>query len=212
MDGSYKLLYIYMFCECNHAGIWDVELDVAGLRLGYEYNEGECLDALKMHVQKLTDTKWYLTDFVQFQYGQLSPDNRAHKSVIQIMESYSLKPLHKPLTRPLQGCKDKDKDKDKDIVNLKDKYKGARKRIGKLFNRKETTEWSNPEKSKLRELWPIPPEDFDLIERYYTSECKYLRRDVKTLLNNWAGELDRARDYLEKQKPKNTSAVGEHGF
>jgi len=122
IKGAYKLLYIYMFCECNHAGIWDVELDVAGLRLGFDYDEAETLKDLCNYVDPIRSDKWYLTGFVQFQYGTLNPENRAHKSVIEIINKYNIKPL----VSPSQGCKEMELDK------VKDKEEGSAIRKSKL--------------------------------------------------------------------------------
>lgn len=37
---SAKLFYIYLFCECDHYGIWNVEMDVAEVRLGISLEIG----------------------------------------------------------------------------------------------------------------------------------------------------------------------------
>lgn len=71
-------------------------------------------------------------------------------------------------------------------------------RLNKLFRRKDTTKWSDKE---LRAFKKIDFNESDLvsIERYYLAEHEsdkdYRRRDVLTLLNNWTGELDRARNW-----------------
>ena len=71
------------------------------------------------------------------------------------------------------------------------------KRIHALFNRKETTAWSDKEIKVFKSLQPMNPEDLTLIERYYKAErakpegCH--RRDLATFLNNYQGEVDRAR-------------------
>jgi len=120
LDAPYKLLWLYIINECDHAGIWDVEIDVAKARLGVEIDE-------KTAIQKFSDKivvikgKWFIPDFIDFQYGELKPENRAHNSVIQILTKYNLI-QNKPLTSPLQGAmdmdmvKDMDKGKDKDTV------------------------------------------------------------------------------------------------
>jgi hypothetical protein len=115
LRGATKLLYIYMFCDCDHAGIWDVELDVAELRLGFSFDTEQVLEELSDHVEPISDSKWYLKGFVRFQYGELNPENRAHKSVIDILNKHKIKPL----TSPSLGCKDKDKDKVKVKVKVK---------------------------------------------------------------------------------------------
>lgn len=68
--------------------------------------------------------------------------------------------------------------------------------IGCWFGRRPTTVWSLPEKKKLREIAKSDPteEELALLNAYYTTEAKTFRRlDVITLLNNWNGEIDRAR-------------------
>lgn len=70
-------------------------------------------------------------------------------------------------------------------------------RLGRLFRRKDSTRWSPEELKTLRKLEPIPEEELKAIETYYGAKMPetsdYRRRDLKTLLNNWSGELDRAR-------------------
>ena len=39
LEPKYKLLWIYILDDCNHAGIWDVDMDVAALRIGESLNE-----------------------------------------------------------------------------------------------------------------------------------------------------------------------------
>jgi len=205
LQAPYKLLYVYMFCECNHAGIWDVELDVASLRLGCEYDEEEVLKALEGKIHKIRDDKWYLIDFVEFQYGTLNPDNRAHKSVIDLIKKYKIKPL----TSPSGGCKDKDKDKELD--KKKDSIQTNAARIGTWFRRRVTTKWSDKEIKALKAIGEIDDEDFQIMEDYYTANIHkdkdYRRRDVQTLLNNWTGELDRAIAYKAESTPRFTQTA-----
>lgn len=75
-------------------------------------------------------------------------------------------------------------------------------KINSLFNRRESTQWSEKELRAYRKL-SIDPEDLELLSRYYLAtdipEDKNIRRrDIVTLLNNWPGEVDRARDYCQK--------------
>lgn len=76
------------------------------------------------------------------------------------------------------------------------------------WNRKPTTRWSDKELRAFKAA-PIEFEDLKSILRYYRAEMKpgdldMRRRDLKTLLNNWAGEVDRAREWELRHKPKNT--------
>lgn len=77
-------------------------------------------------------------------------------------------------------------------------------RLNKLYNRRETTTWSDKERKAFKALAITEP-DLELIERYYRDEnhrngSDYRRRDLLTLLNNWTGELDRARKFKPAQQ------------
>jgi len=67
--------------------------------------------------------------------------------------------------------------------------------ISKLYKRKDSTQWSEKEVKKLKEVSRRPDsrKEFYVIEALYESGYQYFRRDIITLLNNWPGEVDRAR-------------------
>jgi hypothetical protein len=73
------------------------------------------------------------------------------------------------------------------------------KRIGKFFNRRETTKWTVAETVALLQSAP-DPEEISILERYYSLPMNqgndYRRRDLPTLLNNWVQEVDRAQTYF----------------
>jgi hypothetical protein len=77
------------------------------------------------------------------------------------------------------------------------------RRVGAWFKREESNPWSSRELRLLANVEAASPsdEDLNLLEGYYQSDCEVLRRDVKTLLINWSGEIDRARSW--KKNPKN---------
>jgi len=83
-------------------------------------------------------------------------------------------------------------------------------RIGAWFGRRPTTQWSVYEFNALEELGEISGEDLALLEYYYTSfqvvnGFDPRRRDLCTLLNNWNGELDRARVWKRNTVPTDQS-------
>lgn len=90
---------------------------------------------------------------------------------------------------------DSDTDTDSDTDSDKEAAKALKERIGAWFNRRPTTEWSPKERKALRGVIKLKtsPDDLDALERYYRSGTQFLRRDVLTLLNNWQGEVDRAK-------------------
>lgn len=120
LQGAYKLFWDYLYHDCDHAGIWIVDMEIAQLYVGKDmpinktdalrfFNEGE-----KRIVEIDHGSKWFLPSFIEFQYGELSENNRAHNSVISILKKYGLYKNNKVLVSPLQGGKDKEQDKEKD--------------------------------------------------------------------------------------------------
>jgi hypothetical protein len=80
-----------------------------------------------------------------------------------------------------------------------------KKRISAWFRRKPETAWAPKEIKALHHVEKLktPPEDLGLLESYYTAvmpdpDRDYRRRDIATLLNNWPGEIDRARAWKDK--------------
>ena len=111
LQGAYKLLWIYIYHDCNHAGMWEPDFEVASLRIGFNVTEQIAKEQFGEKIVLIENgDKWFIPSFIEFQYGKLNVENRAHNSVIQILEKHGIKGL----TSPLQGAKDKDKDKDMD--------------------------------------------------------------------------------------------------
>jgi len=84
-------------------------------------------------------------------------------------------------------------------------------RIGSWFGRRETTLWAVEEAEKLSALNP-QEDEIEVLERYFASEHPeikpYRRRQVITLLNNWTGDLDKARAMLERYPDDGQEVAG----
>jgi hypothetical protein len=74
--------------------------------------------------------------------------------------------------------------------------------VASWIGRRAKTRWSAKElKAWASVAKPIDSEDWQALQWYYTkSGCQYLRRDLLTLLNNWTGEIDRAKNYNPDSK------------
>jgi len=128
LQGAYKLLWLYICDDCDHAGIWQVDIEVAQIRIGEKIDSKE---AVKSFDEKIIifdkGNKWFIPSFLEFQYPSgLNPDNRAHNSVIILLEKYNLRiSNNKPLISPSEGSMDMDmvKDMDKDMVKGEKKVK-----------------------------------------------------------------------------------------
>ncbi len=112
---KYKAFFIFLIDKCDHAGIWKIDLESAEFHIGEKFNKNELLTMMNGRIIELKD-KWFIPKFINFQYqvssiAELNPDNRVHKSVIDLLKKEG---AYKGLKKPLQGDIDKDKDKDKD--------------------------------------------------------------------------------------------------
>jgi hypothetical protein len=119
-----KLLWFYVLDDCDHAGIWEVDLEVAGLRIGEVFTYDEAFVALGPQIKPIGKNKWFIEDFVFFQYGKLNPNNRLHQSVITILDNHHID-WRKPLTSPLEGAKDQEQYKEQEQGQGKRQGQGA---------------------------------------------------------------------------------------
>jgi len=80
----------------------------------------------------------------------------------------------------------------------RDEYIAA---INRWYKRRASTKWTPKETRSLKAVLDLHTTDdeFKVLDRYYSANIPissdYRRRDVVTLLNNWSGEIDRARKW-----------------
>lgn len=127
LKGPYKLLWLYICDDCDHSGIWQVDIEVAEIRIGEKL---DCNKAINFFGDKIipldNGSKWFIPSFIEFQYPSgLNENNKAHTGIIKNLEKYKEEiDNYKPLNSPLQGdkvmVKDKVKvmDKDKEQVTV----------------------------------------------------------------------------------------------
>lgn len=109
-----KCFWMYAITKCNHAGILVLNKTLARIQIGCGDIE-TVLNEIGDRIIKISDDKYFIPKFIDFQYGTLKENNRVHVSVLDTLKKYNIKDL----ISPLQGGKDKDKDKDQDKDNKK---------------------------------------------------------------------------------------------
>lgn len=192
LKGAYKLLWDYLYHDCDHAGIWIVDFEVAQIYLGEDMlvTKEEALQYFNNGEERIIEidngSKWFIPPFIEFQYGVLNEENRAHNSVITILKKYNLlQKVNKPLTTPLKGCKDKDKDKDMDKdkeriknLNILPEFQevflywlGYKRKRGESYKTKDSTHLAY--KKLLRLSGKDPKKARNVV--------------IQSMENNWAG-------------------------
>lgn len=117
---SQKLLWLYLLDACDGAGVWNEDLELAGMLIGEPVTESdiESLNNGKERVKKVYGDRWQILDFIGFQYGTLSESCKPHKYVLGLLAKHGLalsdQRVSKGYPKGIQTLKDKDKEKDKD--------------------------------------------------------------------------------------------------
>jgi len=78
----------------------------------------------------------------------------------------------------------------------KDKLAAFKTRANKIFRRRETTPWSAGEERAAKLYLDTPDSEWELLEKYYANSGQkgfYCRTTMATFLNNFAGDIDRAK-------------------
>lgn len=125
LKAPYKLLWLYICDDCDHSGIWQVDIEVAEIRIGEKLDYNKAIMFFNDKIIPLDNgAKWFIPSFIEFQYPSgLSENNKAHTGIIKNLERYKNEiENYKPLESPLQGDKVmvmvKDKVMDKDKVQV----------------------------------------------------------------------------------------------
>lgn len=89
-----------------------------------------------------------------------------------------------------------------------------RLRICGWFKRRPGSVWDKKELAGLAIVVAAntPEEDLLLLDRFYAAPDSYHRKDVQTLLNNWNGEIDKAKDYANRTQNNQRNPLRETGL
>jgi len=209
-----KCLWQFFCDRCDQSGVLDMDWELASFQIGEDVSPAD-VAGFEDRVYALNGSKLWIPSFVEFQYGVLSPTCPAHKPVFRSIQKQFPNGYPIPYQYPINRLQEEEEEKEEEKEAEEDKEKEGGKRNAWLpsseqveaaswFNRKPTTEWSKREKAAWAQIQKT--EDFCgdnwLALRWYysASGCKFLRRDLLTLLNNWNGEIDRAKNYTPDAK------------
>lgn len=124
---EYKVFWLFLLDECDHSGIWHVEMEIVEARLGIKLSLEKIRGFFKEKIVEFdSGTKMFIPDFVSFQYGILNPDNKVHRSVISSLNKYELLGYVSPLLGAKDKAKVKDMDKEKDKDTTEDLHENKK--------------------------------------------------------------------------------------
>lgn len=123
LSAKHKLLIKFIFDKCDVAGIWEANFSLATTYIGQKITDQD-LKPLGKHLLKIAPGKFFVTDFISFQYGTLSEKSNPHLKVISILKKYNLYQGYlEGYLKGTSGVKEEDKEEDKEKEVDKEKEK-----------------------------------------------------------------------------------------
>ena len=124
---KHKCLVRFIFDKCDQAGVWSANWALASAYIGDRVTHDD-LSALSGRIEQIGANKYFIPDFIEFQYGQLTESCRPHKKIISLLQKHGL------YERVLKGYP-----KGIDTLEEKDTYKEeekeeAKKDMGRMLD------------------------------------------------------------------------------
>jgi hypothetical protein len=196
LPGAYKLLWDFLYHDCDHAGIWIVDFEIAQTYVGKDmpitqagaltlFNDDE-IRIVKIDGGK----KWFIPSFILFQYGKLSEKNRAHLNVISVLKKYDLINSDfslKPLTSPLQGAKEKEQEKEQEMEKEQEKetFENSEKLLVPEMEKIWVKHKPDYPKDKIKDYTALQGIAFFICEQSGINYAKRTEPDDKNLYDLW---------------------------
>ena len=123
-----KLLWAWLLDSCDNAGIIDADIELASFQIGYSYPM-DTLSEFAHRVIELPCGKFFIPKFIDFQYGTLSRDCKAHNPIFLSLEKHGLKGYPKGIHTLQEKEKEQEKEteteEEESIPTPKPKAKGT---------------------------------------------------------------------------------------
>jgi len=114
LPADYQRLWIYVNDKCDVAGIWYVDMELAEFMLRVKLDKVESERLFANRIQVVGD-RWLLSEFVSFQYGDLTSKNKMFGPVRSRLDQLEFQDGgFIPHLSPIDGGKDKEKE---EVIN-----------------------------------------------------------------------------------------------
>ena len=215
-----KLLWQWLCDKCDNAGVVDPSIKLASFHIGYQYPINT-LSKFGNRLVKLPCGKFFIPKFIEFQYGTLSKDCKAHNPIFISLEKHGLKGYPKGIHTLQEEEEDKEKETEKEKEKEQEQillletppsiHPTPQKtvspeilRIGRILNqgRRATTLLSDSE-SKAFKACDFVEDEIQLVEAFYLfterpNEPLHRRTGLLSLLNHWPDEVGKAQSWAKK--------------
>jgi len=191
-----KCLWHWTLSQCDNAGVLDLDFELASFQIGAEVGLADLIP-LEGKLELLKGGKYFITEFVNFQYGQLNDKCNPHKPVYASLKKYGLlKRVVEGYSKGIYTPEDKDKDKVKDKVKDKDKvnldFDSAYKEYPKKMGRQKGIDKAKKE-IKIKEEFILLVQAIRNYKKYMLNEDPKYFKHFSTFMGEW-------RDWTEEKE------------
>lgn len=178
LDPKHKCAFKYITDKCDAVGVWDTNFTLAELQIGGDIEWDKLHEKFPNQIEVLPNGKWWVVDFVSFQYGELTETCNPHKKYIEMLKKHGLyERVTEGHNKGSNSVKEKKKE-DTDLEKYDDKY-----------SIHSTHEWD--------ENQPIDYRTFvDFFNEISNANCRMTdnkRKDIQKQLKHFTGvEIKRA--------------------
>lgn len=126
LPAKYKLLWFYILDDCDHAGVWEVDMEIASIRIGEKLDQEEAVELMAEQIVIVGRNKWWVRDFINFQYGErFAPKNKMYEPVMAVLRKLQIDQIfldyqEKGDKSPIYGVKVRVQEKVEEKENIKE--------------------------------------------------------------------------------------------
>lgn len=200
MPNEYKLFWYYMLCNCDHAGIFKVNMRSFCSLNEVKLTSNKVLDYFnngKQRIRELQANVWFIEDFFVYQYGEtFNTNNRVHESIKKVYEKYNIK-----LTsiRGLKDHKDRVKDMDKDIDKDKENKNNDKKEKNEIPDLNEFLTFCKDD--MLKNSLNYNSYEYSLKSKYNSWTENGWKDGYNKPIKNWKSKIRNTIPHLSPIKP-----------
>jgi hypothetical protein len=196
-----KLLWAWLLDSCDNAGVIDIDIELASFQVGYQYPI-DTLSEFGQRVIKLPCGKFFIPKFIEFQYGNLSPDCKAHNPIFSSLEKHGLKGYPKGI----HTLQEKEKEKEEETETEKVPKKPKSEKLLKPFE--------IPDDEWMASLKTNPDHEGKNIDSEFRRAHEWClknnRQNTRRFFENWISKVEKPLTIKPKPKPPE-SCLGPSG-
>lgn len=206
LSPRHKALWQFLCDRCDQAGMWEIDIESASHYINDATPITEAdLKVFKDRVERYSEDKLWIVDFVDFQCGELSPKCAAHKPVFKLLKKYSLldRVLHRlsnrqqeiEIEKEIEKEEEKEKETPLDFVSRESIDEKISSALDELYIDQQRMKWSHVD---------FNLELFSFIEKVRGSPDKYQEHDASGIRQAFQYQLRNAKKKIPNGKNDRT--------